>query len=122
MPGVSLTLPPPPRLLLLHLLPTFPSLPPTVRYNEVPAQFRQRYILSGYRVVGQPWRSYVLGLLQFHNRSLSVWCPLLAATCVVARFLAFTVLQGGVVSTSLPTGSRQKSGEWSEPAALTYHL
>lgn len=98
MPGVSLTLPPPPRLLLLHLLPSFPSLPPTVRYDEVPPQLHQRHVLSGYRAVGQPWRRYVLGLLQLHNQSLSVWCPLLAVTCVVARFLPFTVLQGGVVS------------------------
>lgn len=105
MPGVSLALPPPPRLLLLCLL---PSLPPTVRDAEVLPQLRRRHVLSGYRVVGQPWRRYVLGLLQLHNQSLSVWCLLLAAACMVARFLTFAVLQGGVVSAQLPSGSCRK--------------
>lgn len=98
MPGVSLTLPPPPRLLLLHLVPSLPFLPPTVQYEEVLPRLRQRYVLSGYRVAGQRWRRYVLGLLQLHNQSFSVWCPLLAATCVVARFLGFAFLQREVVS------------------------
>lgn len=106
MPGVSLVLPPPPRLLLLRLL---PSLPPTVQDAEVLPQLRRRHIFSGYRVVGQPWHRYVLGLLQLHNQSLSVWCLLLAAACVVARFLTFAILQGGVASTQLVASSNQKS-------------
>lgn len=117
MPGVSLALPPPPRLLLHCFL---PSLPPTVRDVEVLPQLRRRHILSGYRVVGQPWRCYLLGLLQLHNQSLSVWCLLLAATCVVARFLTFGILHGGVVRAQLSTSyCFSPKGELSEPAALT---
>lgn len=118
MPGVSLALPPPPRLPLLRLL---PSLPPTVGDAEVLPQLRRRHVLSGYRVVGQPWRRYVLGLLQLHNQSLSVWCLLLAAACAVARFLTFAVLQGGVSRRSTSCWFLPK-GEPGEPAALTSDL
>lgn len=79
--------------LLKHLL---PSLPPTVQDVDVPCLFRERFILSGYRAVGLPWRCYVLSLFQVHNETLNTWSHLLAAVCVVMRFTAFTILQGGV--------------------------
>ncbi|XP_075939282.1 membrane progestin receptor beta-like [Anarhichas minor] len=81
---------------LLHRL--LPSLPPTVRDVDVPPLFRERFILSGYRPVGLPWRCYVLSLFQIHNETLNVWSHLLAAVCVALRFMMFTVLQGGLAS------------------------
>ncbi|KAM9860601.1 membrane progestin receptor beta-like [Aulostomus maculatus] len=95
MPEVSFT-PPSLRLPSLPVLDwLLPSLPPTVRDMDVPPLFRQRFILSGYRPVGLSWRRYVLSLFQIHNETVNVWSHLLAAACVVARFLLFTVLQGG---------------------------
>uniref|UniRef100_A0A8C9Z1W2 Progestin and adipoQ receptor family member 8 n=1 Tax=Sander lucioperca TaxID=283035 RepID=A0A8C9Z1W2_SANLU len=72
MPRVSLSAP---SLFLAAL----PSLPPTVRDVDVPPLFRERFILSGYRPPGLPWRCYVLSLFQIHNETLSVWSHLLAA-------------------------------------------
>lgn len=89
----SLCLAPPP--LLDRLL---PSLPPTVRDADVPPLFREQFIRSGYRPVGLSWRCYVLSLFQIHNETLNVWSHLLAAVCVVMRFLTFAVLQGGVLT------------------------
>ncbi|KAM6943314.1 membrane progestin receptor beta-like [Xenentodon cancila] len=74
-----------------------PSLPPTVRDREVPPQFRKCFILAGYRPVGLPWRCYILSLFQMHNETLNVWSHLLAAVCMVLRFMVFAVLQGGGV-------------------------
>lgn len=81
---------------LLHRL--LPSLPPTVRDVDVPLLFRERFILSGYRQAGLPWRCYVLSLFQINNETLNVWSHLLAAVCVVMRFMMFAVLQGGVLN------------------------
>nr|XP_046254105.1 membrane progestin receptor beta-like [Scatophagus argus] len=72
-----------------------PSLPQTVQDVDVPPLFRERFILSGYRPVGHTWRCYVLSLFQMHNETVNVWSHLLAAVCVLMRFLTFTVLQGG---------------------------
>ncbi|XP_060923593.1 membrane progestin receptor beta-like [Limanda limanda] len=72
-----------------------PSLPPTVRDLDVPPRLREQFILSGYRPVDLSRRCYVLSLFQIHNETLSVWSPLLAAVCVLVRFLVFSVLQGG---------------------------
>ncbi|KAM8888820.1 membrane progestin receptor beta-like isoform 2-T3 [Synchiropus picturatus] len=89
-----------PPTICLALLPglrrLLPSLPPTVRDVDVPPLFRERYILSGYRPVGQSWRCYVLSLFQLHNETLNVWSHLLAALCITLRFLTFSVFQGGV--------------------------
>lgn len=90
-PSLCLALPP----LLDRLL---PSLPPTVRDADVPPLFRERFIRSGYRPVGLSWRCYILSLFQIHNETLNVWSHLLAAVCVVMRFLTFAVLQGGVLT------------------------
>uniref|UniRef100_A0A3B4TPV0 Progestin and adipoQ receptor family member 8 n=1 Tax=Seriola dumerili TaxID=41447 RepID=A0A3B4TPV0_SERDU len=70
---------------LVHRL--LPSLPPTVRDVDVPPLFRERFILGGYRPVGLSWRSYVLSLFQIHNETLNVWSHLLAAVCVLLRFM-----------------------------------
>lgn len=93
MPQVSLA----PPFVCLALARLLPSLPPTIRDVDVPPLFRERYILSGYRLAGQPWRRYVLSLFQRHNETLNVWSHLLAAICVAIRFLVFAVLQGGVL-------------------------
>ncbi|KAM9832478.1 membrane progestin receptor beta-like [Neosynchiropus ocellatus] len=88
-----------PPTICLALLPALrrllPSLPPTVRDVDVPPLFRERYILSGYRPVGQSWRCYFLSLFQLHNETLNVWSHLLAALCIALRFLTFSVFQGG---------------------------
>lgn len=89
MPRVSFALP----SLCLAVL---PSLPAPVRDVDVPPLFRERFILSGYRPVGLSWRCYALSLFQIHNETLNVWSHLLAAVCVVLRFMTFTVLRGGV--------------------------
>ncbi|XP_027137184.1 membrane progestin receptor beta-like [Larimichthys crocea] len=94
MPRVSLA-PPSLCLTFLPLLDRLlPSLPTTVRDVDVPPLFRERFILSGYRAVGQSWRCYVLSLFQIHNETLNVWSHLLAAVCVVLRFMAFTGPEG----------------------------
>ncbi len=102
MPRVSFA-PPSLCLAFLPLLDRLlPSLPPTVRDVDVPPLFRERFILSGYRPVGLSLRSYVLSLFQIHNETLNVWSHLLAAICVVMRFMMFTVLQGGVRKSNSP--------------------
>ncbi|XP_074523042.1 membrane progestin receptor beta-like [Halichoeres trimaculatus] len=77
----------------LHRL--LPSLPAPVRDVDIPSLFRERFILSGYRPVGLSWRCYILSLFQIHNETVNVWSHLLAAICVVMRFMVFTILQGG---------------------------
>ncbi|XP_041843546.1 membrane progestin receptor beta-like [Melanotaenia boesemani] len=87
-----------PRLLSRFL----PSLPPTVRDMDVPPLFQNRFILTGYRPTGQPWRCYALSLFQKHNETLNVWSHLLAAVCMALRFTVFTILQeGGVLGFQL---------------------
>uniref|UniRef100_A0A3Q0T2H6 Progestin and adipoQ receptor family member 8 n=1 Tax=Amphilophus citrinellus TaxID=61819 RepID=A0A3Q0T2H6_AMPCI len=68
-----------------------PSLPPTIRDVDVLPLFRERFILTGYRPTGLPWRCYALSLFQIHNETLNVWSHLLAAICVVLRFMGFSV-------------------------------
>uniref|UniRef100_A0A3Q2PC47 Membrane progestin receptor beta-like n=1 Tax=Fundulus heteroclitus TaxID=8078 RepID=A0A3Q2PC47_FUNHE len=77
------------------------SLPPTVTHLDVPPLFRSRFVLGGYRQVGQPWQRYLLSLLQLHNDSLTVWSPLLAAAVVSLRFLMFAGLSADVSSLPL---------------------
>ncbi|KAL7887989.1 hypothetical protein AOLI_G00029630 [Acnodon oligacanthus] len=74
---------------LSHSLPSLPSPLPTLIASDVPILFREPYILSGYRPVGQPWCCYVLSLFQQHNESLNVWTHLLAALAVLLRFWFF---------------------------------
>ncbi|KAM4602944.1 membrane progestin receptor beta-like [Polymixia lowei] len=102
MPRVSLSLPSFRSLsdtlvtpLLKRLLPSLASLPRPVRDADVPPLFRERYILSGYRPVGLPWRCYFLSLFQVHNETLNVWSHLLAGVCVALRFGMFAVFRGG---------------------------
>lgn len=77
---------------LLRLSHSLPSLPPpeaTVSASEVPALFREPYILNGYRPAGQPWRSYLRSLFQQHNELLNVWTHLLAVPVLLLRFWFF---------------------------------
>uniref|UniRef100_A0A3Q2GP96 Progestin and adipoQ receptor family member VIII n=1 Tax=Cyprinodon variegatus TaxID=28743 RepID=A0A3Q2GP96_CYPVA len=78
-----------------------PSLPPTVRDLDVPPLFRRRFVLGGYRPVGQPWRLYLQSLFQMHNDALTVWSPLLAAVVIALRFMMFTGLSVDVSSLPL---------------------
>ncbi|KAI4877698.1 hypothetical protein NFI96_009385 [Prochilodus magdalenae] len=91
---------------LPHLSHSLPSLPPpraTVPASDVPVLFREPYILSGYRPVGQPWRCYVLSLFQQHNESLNVWTHLLAVPAVLLRFWFFAASSNlGQDTTSIP--------------------
>ncbi|MBN3296445.1 MPRB protein, partial [Amia calva] len=80
-----------------------PALPGTVRDSDVPSLFREPYILSGYRPVGQSWRFYFLSLFQQHNEALNVWTHLLAALAVLLRFWVLAGASGLALSAlSLP--------------------
>ncbi|XP_028653175.1 membrane progestin receptor beta [Erpetoichthys calabaricus] len=68
---------------------SLPVMPSTVKDCDVPSLFREPYIHSGYRPVGQEWRVYLLSLFQQHNEALNVWTHLLAAVAVFLRFWAF---------------------------------
>ena len=59
---------------------------PPVPASQVPILFREPYILSGYRPVGQAWSCYVLSLFQRHNESVNVWTHLLAAAALLLRW------------------------------------
>ncbi|XP_010881434.2 membrane progestin receptor beta [Esox lucius] len=83
------------RLLLLPSLPTsLPSPSPTVPVSHVPALFREPYILSGYRPVGQDWRCYLLSVFQRHNETLNIWTHLLAGPLVLLRVWAYVGVHG----------------------------
>ncbi|XP_059927367.1 membrane progestin receptor beta [Gadus macrocephalus] len=100
MPRVSLSCPSLQPLKGLLITPApggLPSQPSTLRDADVPALFREPYILSGYRPVGLSWRCYVLSIFQMHNETLNVWSHLLAGVCVALRFGAFAVFRGGGV-------------------------
>ncbi|TSN30232.1 Membrane progestin receptor beta [Bagarius yarrelli] len=68
---------------------TLPSPRATVGASNVPCLFREPYIHSGYRPVGQPWHCYALSLFQSHNELLNVWSHLLAVPVVLLRFWFF---------------------------------
>ncbi|KAL0967170.1 hypothetical protein UPYG_G00248680 [Umbra pygmaea] len=83
--------------------PFLPSPSPTVPVACVPALFREPYILSGYRPVGQDWRCYLLSLFQRHNESLNVWTHLLAGAGVLLRVGAYVGSHGFTLNApSLP--------------------
>ncbi|XP_059206271.1 membrane progestin receptor alpha-B-like [Centropristis striata] len=63
-----------------------PSMPGTLRDNEVPHYFRERYICTGYRPLDQNWRYYFLSIFQRHNETINVWTHLLAFFLFLARF------------------------------------
>ncbi|XP_005812639.1 membrane progestin receptor beta [Xiphophorus maculatus] len=76
-------------LRLSDLLPSsLPSPCPTVAASQVPALFREPYILSGYRPIQQDWRCYLLSLFQRHNETLNVWTHLLAAPALLLLWWA----------------------------------
>ncbi|XP_015199314.2 membrane progestin receptor beta [Lepisosteus oculatus] len=77
-----------------------PAMPSTVKDFDVPRLFREPYILSGYRPVGQEWRFYFLSLFQQHNEALNVWTHLLAALAVLLRFWAFSESNGLLLDVS----------------------
>ncbi|XP_029977187.1 membrane progestin receptor alpha-B-like [Salarias fasciatus] len=62
-----------------------PSVPSTLRDTEVPSEFRERYICSGYRPLHQPWRYYFLSLFRCHNETVNVWTHLLAFCVFLAK-------------------------------------
>ncbi|XP_034622577.1 membrane progestin receptor beta [Trachemys scripta elegans] len=67
----------------------FPKMPCTVEESDVPQLFREPYIQTGYRPIGQEWRYYFFSLFQKHNEVVNVWTHLLAALAVLLRFKAF---------------------------------
>lgn len=68
---------------------SLPSPQTTVGALNVPSLFREPYIHSGYRPVGQPWHCYALSLFQCHNELLNVWSHLLAMPAVLLHFWLF---------------------------------
>lgn len=91
---------------LPHLSPSLhslPSLQATVEVSNVPSLFREPYIQSGYRPVGQPWHCYALSLFQRHNELLNVWSHLLAVPAVLLRFWLFAATRSLTLdASSLP--------------------
>lgn len=70
-----------------------PSMPGTLRDNEVPHYFRENFVRTGYRPLHQNWRYYFLSLFQRHNETINVWTHLLAflVLLVKLRHVAETV-------------------------------
>ncbi|XP_059206303.1 progestin and adipoQ receptor family member VII, a [Centropristis striata] len=62
-----------------------PSMPGTLRDNEVPHYFRERYICTGYRPLDQNWRYYFLSIFQRHNETINVWTHLLAFLVILVK-------------------------------------
>lgn len=93
-------------VVLPRLSPSIHSLPSpqaTVGASNVPVLFREPYIQSGYRPVGQPWYCYALSLFQSHNELLNVWSHLLAVPVVLLRFWFFAATGSLTLdSSSLP--------------------
>ncbi|KAM4632678.1 membrane progestin receptor beta [Polymixia lowei] len=76
---------------------------PTVPASHVPSLFREPYILSGYRPVGQDWRCYFLSIFQRHNESLNIWSHLLAGVVLLLRWWAYVGALGHALDApSLP--------------------
>uniref|UniRef100_A0A3P8XNU8 Progestin and adipoQ receptor family member VIII n=2 Tax=Esox lucius TaxID=8010 RepID=A0A3P8XNU8_ESOLU len=95
MASLSVSLPFKPLGVFSSFLSSLSTLPNTVRDADVPHLFREPYILSGYRPVGNSWRFYFLSLFQMHNETLNVWSHLAAGVLVVLRFSVFAVTRGG---------------------------
>lgn len=90
-------------VVLPRLSPSFHSLSSpqaTVGAPNVPSLFREPYIHSGYRPVGQPWHCYALSLFQSHNELLNVWSHLLAIPAVLLRFWLFAATKSLTLDTS----------------------
>ncbi|KAI5619963.1 membrane progestin receptor beta [Silurus asotus] len=91
---------------LLRLSPSLHSLPSpqaTVEDSNVPSLFREPYIHSGYRPVGQPWQCYALSLFQSHNELMNIWSHLLAVPAVLLRFWFFAATESLTLdASSLP--------------------
>lgn len=49
----------------------------TTPRQNVPENYRERGILTGYRLANQPWRYYIGSLFQIHNETLNVWTHLI---------------------------------------------
>lgn len=78
---------------------------PTVPASQVPDLFREPYILSGYRPVGQAWHCYLLSLFQRHNESVNAWTHLLAIPALLLCCRANPeAWSHGLDAVSLPLG------------------
>ncbi|XP_062266382.1 progestin and adipoQ receptor family member VII, a [Platichthys flesus] len=62
-----------------------PSMPGTMRDNEVPAYFRDHNICTGYRPLNQNWRYYFLSLFQRHNETINIWTHMLAFLVLLVK-------------------------------------
>uniref|UniRef100_H3BZ96 Progestin and adipoQ receptor family member VIII n=1 Tax=Tetraodon nigroviridis TaxID=99883 RepID=H3BZ96_TETNG len=71
-----------------HIPFSVPSPSPTVTVSQVPALFREPYILTGYRPTRQDWSCYLFTLFQKHNECLNVWTHLLAAPILLFHWWA----------------------------------
>ena len=45
---------------------------------QIPLEFRENHIKSGYRIPGKPWSYYIASLFQVHNDTINVWSHLIA--------------------------------------------
>lgn len=71
-----------------HIPFSIPSPSPTVAVSQVPALFREPYVLTGYRPIHQDWSCYLFTLFQRHNECLNVWTHLLAAPILLFHWWA----------------------------------
>ncbi|XP_050411803.1 membrane progestin receptor beta [Patella vulgata] len=61
----------------------------TLPASEVPVPMREPFILTGYRLLHQPWTYYVISLLKWHNETLAVWSHLLSAILIILQTLYY---------------------------------
>lgn len=86
-----------------HMPFSVPSPSPTVTVSEVPALFREPYILTGYRPTRQDWSCYLFTLFQRHNECLNVWTHLLAGPILLFHWWAKVDALGFILdAASLP--------------------
>ncbi|KAK6174870.1 hypothetical protein SNE40_013436 [Patella caerulea] len=64
---------------------TFKTLPS----SKVPVPMREPFILTGYRLLHQPWTYYVISLFKWHNETLTVWSHLLSAIFIILQTLYY---------------------------------
>ncbi|XP_050403765.1 membrane progestin receptor beta [Patella vulgata] len=61
----------------------------TVSAKSLPVQFREPYILTGYRLPNKTWSYYIISLFQWHNETINVWTHLIACIFVLAELAMF---------------------------------
>jgi len=77
------------------------KLSPTKSQREVPAVFREKGILYGFRSPDQPWIYYLASLFQSHNELLNIWTHLIGMFIVIWSGIKFMIEGVSVISNPL---------------------